>query len=256
MMARGRTLDARDTDTPMVATLRRVLRERGTSAREVSVEAGLSPDALRNVLAGKTKMPRPQNLSRMAELLRVPVEIFTDPEAATALPTLTPLTKLRSGKLRFGGITGRPRALPPDREEDDVLANEQPLARPASAPSNDIPLVDYGRLEAHGPGEQVGVVSLPPRFMAARPPARGRLVVADAMNRVGGVSAGDMIILDEGPWVRGPGIYLLWLHGGYMLDYVVPGAGGAEVRREEGGPFPLDDAITVGGRVVGVMRWL
>lgn len=65
-------------DERFVIDLHKRIQERleavGKKARTVSIEAGGSPDLVRNILRGKSKAPRGQSLTRLAEALGVSAE--------------------------------------------------------------------------------------------------------------------------------------------------------------------------------------
>jgi SOS-response transcriptional repressor LexA len=85
----------------------------GKSPRAASLEAGGSPDLIRNIIRGKSKAPRGQNLQRLAEVLGVSVEwLITgreDPFPVVhyrALPINVPLISwVSAGKMSFPDIT-------------------------------------------------------------------------------------------------------------------------------------------------------
>ena len=60
------------TETPLAAQLERLIREKGTTARKVAEAAGLSTDAVRNLLKGRATSPRATTLQALADALGVP----------------------------------------------------------------------------------------------------------------------------------------------------------------------------------------
>lgn len=59
-------------ETPLAAQLARLIREKGTTARKVAEAAGLSTDAVRNLLKGRAISPRATTLQALADALGVP----------------------------------------------------------------------------------------------------------------------------------------------------------------------------------------
>ena len=60
------------TETPLAAQLEKLIREKGTTARKVAEAAGLSTDAVRNLLKGRATSPRATTLQALADALGVP----------------------------------------------------------------------------------------------------------------------------------------------------------------------------------------
>ena len=59
-------------ETPLAAQLARLISEKGTTARKVAAAAGLSTDAVRNLLKGRATSPRATTLQALADALGVP----------------------------------------------------------------------------------------------------------------------------------------------------------------------------------------
>ena len=87
----------------------------GKSPRAASMEAGGSPDLIRNITRGKSKSPRGENLTRLAKVLGVTVEwlmtgkgeIEVQPQVPVASGRITvPLISwISAGKMSFPDIT-------------------------------------------------------------------------------------------------------------------------------------------------------
>jgi SOS-response transcriptional repressor LexA len=88
----------------------------GKSARAVSMEAGGSPDLIRNITRGKSRSPRGENLTRLANILGVTVEwlmtgkgdfAVAPPEAGSHQSRLAVplLSWVSAGKMSFPDIT-------------------------------------------------------------------------------------------------------------------------------------------------------
>jgi phage repressor protein C with HTH and peptisase S24 domain len=87
-------------ETPLQAALRTALEKTGRNAREVSLAAGLSDSAIKNILQGKSKSPRLETVHALEKVLGVDlagaVEKVTDPNDAffdtnvVADPTIPP----------------------------------------------------------------------------------------------------------------------------------------------------------------------
>lgn len=60
------------TETPLAAQLARLISEKGTTARKIAEKAGLSTDAVRNLLKGRATSPRATTLQALADALGVP----------------------------------------------------------------------------------------------------------------------------------------------------------------------------------------
>ncbi len=69
------TVERRKNREPSALALRleRLIRERGTTARALSMQAGLTPDTIRNIYRGQSTSPRGKTLSALADALGVPV---------------------------------------------------------------------------------------------------------------------------------------------------------------------------------------
>jgi len=65
-------------NTPLARRISDLLGDR--SAREISLAAGLAPDAVRNVLVGRSRSPRPETLTALAGVLGVPATALTRPD--------------------------------------------------------------------------------------------------------------------------------------------------------------------------------
>ncbi|GAC1340969.1 MAG: hypothetical protein NVSMB18_12110 [Acetobacteraceae bacterium] len=59
---------------PLARRIRSLLDERGTTARQISVKAGLSPDGIRNIMRGLAKSPQIHTLQAIADALEVPLD--------------------------------------------------------------------------------------------------------------------------------------------------------------------------------------
>lgn len=73
---------------PLRENLRRLLEERGRSARSVSLKAGLSASAIKHILSGASASPGIDTLQRIATELGVPVDALTGevPRSAPVAP--------------------------------------------------------------------------------------------------------------------------------------------------------------------------
>ena len=60
------------TETALGAQLERLIAERGTTARKIAEKAGLSTDAVRNLIKGRATSPRATTLQALADALGVP----------------------------------------------------------------------------------------------------------------------------------------------------------------------------------------
>lgn len=67
--------------------LERRLKELGLSARAASLKAGLGPDAIRNILRGKSANPKGRTLERLAQALDLPVTELLSPADSAAEET-------------------------------------------------------------------------------------------------------------------------------------------------------------------------
>jgi len=81
-------------DTELKDRIRERLNELGKTARAASIEAGLHPDTIRNVLRERSKKPRGDSLLKLARALDVTVEWLMEgtppPQSAFASADLTP----------------------------------------------------------------------------------------------------------------------------------------------------------------------
>lgn len=68
-------------DTPIAKRLAELISMRGTTARETSVAAGLSPDACRNIIVGRSGAPRSDTLEAISRVLRVTPLTLIDPSS-------------------------------------------------------------------------------------------------------------------------------------------------------------------------------
>lgn len=60
------------TETPLAVQLAKLIAAKGTTARKVAEQAGLSTDAVRNLLKGRATSPRATTLQALADALGVP----------------------------------------------------------------------------------------------------------------------------------------------------------------------------------------
>jgi transcriptional regulator with XRE-family HTH domain len=100
------------TETILQRRLRELIVLRGTSALAVSIAAGLSRGAVRDILAGKSDQPRRDTLQRIANVLRVDIAYLLgqsdNPPAHDQPNPVLPLRKSRRGS----GSTAASRLVP------------------------------------------------------------------------------------------------------------------------------------------------
>jgi phage repressor protein C with HTH and peptisase S24 domain len=78
-------------DSPLQARLRSLLKERGMSARELSLKAGLNETAVKAILRGSSESPRGKTISAIASVLDIPpsqllTQVNQDPGASLQKP--------------------------------------------------------------------------------------------------------------------------------------------------------------------------
>lgn len=158
---------------PLAARVLELMHIRGLSARGLSLQAKLAPDAVRNITRGKAKNPTLPSLRALATALRVPLEALEDPTS--------PLPELNA-----------PPPGPPASQSASVIA-------PTTI---EVPEVDLAALNPDKPG---GLLALP-SIVAWRLPAEvfghlgygARPVALLAPNDLWsiGIRRGDRILVD------------------------------------------------------------
>ncbi len=223
-----------DTVDTLAAGLLRALEQTGWSARGLSLAAGLSPDAVRDVVRGQSGTLTGDRLTRLATVLGI-----------------SPAALL--GQARW-----------PRKKLAPAPVQEPAPRRPPPGSSISIPEVDL-RLKAPGTGREILDQSRPRQHW--RVPAdlvEGRrldpesLVIVRAPHDVedAGIRGGDRLLVDVSAGARRllAGVLVEWSHGVHGL-VPVRGRRTGKVRLQENAD---DDgqAIDVVGRVIGHWKWL
>lgn len=68
-------------DSPIARRLAELLKTKGLTAREVAVQSGLSPDAVRNIIVGRSGNPKQDTLAAIAKVLGVTPASLIDVES-------------------------------------------------------------------------------------------------------------------------------------------------------------------------------
>ena len=214
---------------PVADVLRRILDERGLSARGLSLAAGLAGDTVRNALSGRSRTTRPEALEALAEYLGVSVAALQGREP---LPPSPPpgAPRVSAGSARVPEVECVPRDVTPH------------------------PAADLERRE-------VGAWVLPIDMLAESGGTLGGLVLIRAPNPLGDIRRGDRLLVDAADTSPSPpGVLLLW--DGWAVavsNCSVSRSGGEGVLRMQGdggGVGARLEDIEVLGRVVGRWAWM
>ena len=214
---------------PVAEVLRRILEERGLSARGLSLAAGLAGDTVRNALSGRSRTTRPEALEALAEYLGVSVAALQGREP---LPPPPPpgAPHVSSGSARVPEVEYVPRGETPHSAAD--------LER-----------------------REVGAWVLPIGMLAESGGTQGGLVLIRAQNPLGDIRRGDRLLVDAADTAPSPpGVLLLWDGWAASISHCsVSRAGGEGVLRMQGDGggvgVRLED-VEVLGRVVGRWTWM
>jgi transcriptional regulator with XRE-family HTH domain len=206
------------------------MRAKGMSARSLSKAAGLSPDAARNLLSGRSVKPHQSTLEALAKALDVTVADLDTAGVPSDAPTRSTPAEIKEIDLR-----------PVEGSGGDILQYRVPLA----------------------------VWSLPSDLLAARGLQADKTVILRAQGGIEGVAAGDRLVVDLSQRsLYPPGLAVVWLEesDGYDLVKIEPpskglsgrGVGGmtAELTFSWGSVQWPPSEVHVVGRVVGRWQWL
>jgi transcriptional regulator with XRE-family HTH domain len=73
--------------SPLARRLDKLIKERGTTARALSLQAGLGPDGIRNIMRGLSRSPQAHTVQAIADALEVPLtRLLTDEDAPPYRP--------------------------------------------------------------------------------------------------------------------------------------------------------------------------
>lgn len=86
--------------TPLAEKIERRLEELKKSARAASLEAGLGPDGIRNILRGRSISPRVETLQKIADALQVDIAWLSGQRNPPSMPPVTSHDMVRMKGLR------------------------------------------------------------------------------------------------------------------------------------------------------------
>jgi len=226
--------------------------KRGLNQHSLALEAGLKPDAVRDILRGRSQSPRGATIKKLAAYLGMSVgqllgvDGVTTGDRGLSLPT-------GGGKTTSYAET-IVRAVQPSREINELDAEPQG--------GNGAVLPDMDGPDRH---PVIAKWSMPEDFLRANTTAHGKLVII----RVSGDSmepdypAGERILVDTAHQIPSPpGVYVLWDGFGLVLKRVeiLLGSDPPRVKIKSINPAydtyerALDEVI-INGRVVGKWVW-
>lgn len=164
----------------------------GHSARSLSLAAGLSPTAVRDIVTGRSRRPRYQTLYRLAQVLGCTPEALRQPPEEADLAGLVP------PHLRQGDVSG---AAPP------LHPRAQPRTGTTAIPVLEADAFESERPEDETPQETLGLPQATFERLGAREPLCLR-VTEDAM--APSITPGDLLLLDRAQTRLGEdGLYVL-----------------------------------------------
>ena len=222
------------TQTTLAANLQRAIGEQGRSVRGLAIDAGLLPDAVRNVLRGLSKTPHPDSVGAIAQVLGVSVSALYGDEPwpeAVANPQAAPAKRARKkASVRTSSLT-----LP-----------EYEL-RPGGPTG----------VAAHSP---VATWSMPSEVVGSRG-LGGDLAIVRAPSRLVDIEQGDRLLVDLATFAlmpSPPGIFVLHDGVGHVLARLnMAGQGKARIDIGYGKPrlAPVD-TVDIAARVLGKWMWV
>lgn len=220
--------------TTLAANLKRALDEQGRSVRGLAIEAGLLPDAARNVLRGLSKNPAPESVSAIAQVLGISVSALYGDEPWPEAVAATQATPAKRARKRSAPRTGS-----------------------MSVPEYELRPGGPAGVAAHAP---VATWSMPPDFIGAHG-LGGDIAIIRAPSRQADIEPGDRLLVDLATFARlpsPPGLVVLHDGVGHLLAHVsVASAGKIRVDIGHGKPvLTRVDNVDIAARVLGKWTWV
>jgi transcriptional regulator with XRE-family HTH domain len=239
---------------PGTELLKKLMDQRGWSAPQLAIAAGLGQDYVRNIVRGRSKAPRLEGLRELARVLDVPVAVLTGDEP----PPPPPQTAARPPRRRRGYMLSAAPMV--DEAADDEAAREK-----AAAPRG---FVRVPALVLRGTGgtlagqEPVATLVLPagPLAIAGADPQHVVAVQAPGLGLPPDVLPSTWVLVDTARTelsrglLRGKAAHLIWDGEDYALGrvYVEAGKIRGQVGEENLDADLMD--LKVVGRVILVLR--
>ena len=221
--------------TTLASNLRKALDEQGRSVRGLALDAGLLPDAVRNILRGLSKSPHPDSVDAMARVLAI---------SAAALYGDAPWPAGQVAKEKPAKPTRRRKA-----------------ARTVSPTIPEYVLEPGGPSGIAGTGRSpVAAWSIPDDVIGARG-LGGDIAIVRAPSRLEDMVVGDRLLCDLATFARlptPPGIFVIHDGVGHLLARVnMAGQGKARIDIGHGKPrLAQVDTVDIAARVLGRWAWL
>ena len=209
-------------DTPLVNNLLKEMRKRRMSPRALGMSAGMSGDAVRNILRGRSASPREATVRQLAEALGVPV-----------------------ASLLYGAVRSE------DSPPEVRIGNRDPR------PARDFPVPEYVLRRPKSPVIQelpaVGEWKFPIEFLQDVGAYAGSLAWVELTDDLEPYERGQKLLVDLQAHPR-PGRFLVWSGWDFRVSNFEPGQD-SEHLLVAGTERPVD-GLKIIGQIVGVFSFV